>query len=102
MLAAGGGSKRAAELSKGTRFQLYLSLRLAAYHERAAQGPVPPYVADDIMETFDNDRAAEAFGVGAGMAGVGQAIDLTYRRHLCDTARAVCPQRRVHPLGAAG
>lgn len=65
-------------------------------------GLVPPFLAGDIIEPFDSDRAAEAFEVGAGMAGVGQVIDLTYRRHLCDTARAVCPQLRVHPLGAAG
>ncbi len=98
-LAAGGGSKRAADLSKGTRFQLYLSLRVAAYHERAAQGPVPPFIADDIMETFDDDRAAEAFAVLAGMAGVGQVIYLTHHRHLCDIARAVCPGVQVHDLG---
>ncbi len=97
-LSAGGGSKRAADLSKGTRFQLYLALRVAAYHERAAQGPVPPFVADDIMETFDDDRAAEAFAVMAGMAGVGQVIYLTHHRHLCDIAREVCPQVRLHQL----
>jgi uncharacterized protein YhaN len=98
-LAAGGGSKRAADLSKGTRFQLYLALRVAAYHERAAQGMVPPFVADDIMETFDDDRAAEAFEVMAGMAGKGQVIYLTHHRHLCDIARKVCPQVRLHHLG---
>ena len=98
-LAAGGGSKRAADLSKGTRFQLYLALRVAAYHERAAQGPVPPFVADDIMETFDDDRAAEAFEVMAGMAMKGQVIYLTHHRHLCDIARRVCPQVRLHELG---
>ena len=91
---------RAADLSKGTRFQVYLSLRLAAYHERAAQ--VPPFLAGDIIEPFDSDRAAEAFEVLAGMAGVGQVIYLTHHRHLCDIARRVCPQLRLHPLGAAG
>ena len=97
-LAAGGGSKRAGDLSKGTRFQLYLALRVAAYHERAAQGPVPPFVADDIMETFDDDRAAEAFTVMAGMAAKGQVIYLTHHHHLCEIACAVCPQVRLHRL----
>ncbi|MGQ0565072.1 MAG: AAA family ATPase [Gemmobacter sp.] len=96
--AAGGGAKRAGELSKGTRFQLYLALRVAAYHERAAQGPVPPFVADDILETFDDDRAAETFEVLAGMAAKGQVIYLTHHRHLCDIARRVCPQVRLHRL----
>jgi uncharacterized protein YhaN len=78
---------------------LYLALRVAAYHERAGLGPVPPFVADDIMETFDDDRAAETFQVLAGMAGRGQVIYLTHHRHLCDIARAVCPQVRLHRLG---
>ena len=65
-------------------------------------GLVPPFLAGDIIEPFDSDRAAEAFEVLAGMAGVGQVIDLTHHRHLCDIARRVCPQVRLHPLGAAG
>jgi len=41
-LAADGGSKLASELSKGTRFQLYLALRVAGYHEFArTRRPVP-------------------------------------------------------------
>ena len=98
-LAAAGGSKRADALSKGTRFQLYLALRVAAYHELAARMPPPPFVADDIMETFDDDRAAEAFQLLAGMAGAGQVIYLTHHRHLCDIARQVCPAAQVHLLG---
>ena len=38
-----GGSKIASELSKGTRFQLYLALRVAGYHE-FARGQVPPTI----------------------------------------------------------
>ena len=34
-LGADGGSKEAAQLSKGARFQLYLALRVAGYHELA-------------------------------------------------------------------
>jgi uncharacterized protein YhaN len=85
-------------LSRGTFAQLYLALRIAAYRERAARGPVPPFIADDIMETFDDDRAAETFGLLAGMAGMGQVIYLTHHRHLCDIARAVCPGVRLHEL----
>ena len=99
---ADGRSKRAdhRSLSRGTLCQLYLALRVAAYHGRAAQGPVPPFIADDIMESFDDNRAAETFEVLAGMAGAGQVIYLTHHRHLCDIARVVCPQVRLHQLGA--
>jgi len=49
-------------MSKGTRFQLYLALRVAGYHEFASSRRPVPFIADDIMETFDDFRAEEAFG----------------------------------------
>ncbi|MFG1421798.1 ATP-binding protein [Roseixanthobacter liquoris] len=99
--AAGGGSKAADTLSKGTRFQLYLALRVAGYHEFARTRRPVPFVADDIMETFDDFRAEEAFRLFAEMAQVGQVIYLTHHRHLCDLARKVCPQVRIHELAPA-
>lgn len=97
-LSAGGGSKRAEELSKGTRFQLYLALRVAGYAEFAASRAPVPFIADDIMETFDDLRAAEAFRLLAAMATVGQVIYLTHHRHLVEIARAACPGVRLHSL----
>jgi len=97
-LPAEGGSRRAGDLSKGTRFQLYLALRVAGYHEIAAARPPVPFLADDIMETFDDARAAEAFALLAEMAQVGQVIYLTHHRHLCEIARTVCPAARHHSL----
>ncbi len=99
-LVAGGGSKAAAELSKGTRFQLYLALRVAGYHEFAAVRRPVPFIADDIMESFDDFRAEEAFRLFAGMAEVGQVIYLTHHQHLIPIAEAVCPGVRVHRLDA--
>ncbi len=100
-LTADGASKLAPDMSKGTRFQLYLALRVAGYHEFAhARQPVP-FIADDIMETFDDFRAEEAFRLFAGMAEVGQVVYLTHHRHLCEIAREVCPTVRVHELPAA-
>lgn len=99
-LVAGGGSKAADKLSKGTRFQLYLALRVAGYHEFVrARSPVP-FIADDIMETFDDFRAEEAFRLFADMAGAGQVIYLTHHRHLCGIAKKVCPTVLIHDLSA--
>jgi uncharacterized protein YhaN len=100
--AADGTSKVASDLSRGTRFQLYLALRVAGYLEFAkARRPVP-FVADDIMETFDDLRAEEAFRLFGEMAKVGQVIYLTHHRHLCGIAQRVCPGARVHELSVAG
>lgn len=96
--AAGGGSKLARDLSKGTRFQLYLALRMAGYHEIATTRESLPFIADDIMETFDDSRAEHAFSLMADMAGVGQVIYLTHHQHLCDIARKACPDVTIHSL----
>lgn len=96
-----GASKRATDLSKGTRFQLYLALRVAGYHESITQRPSVPFIADDILETFDDFRAEETLKVFAGMANFGQVIYLTHHQHLCDIARQVCPSVKIHLLEGA-
>jgi uncharacterized protein YhaN len=97
-IGADGGSKEAAELSKGTRFQLYLALRYAGYSEFARLRPPVPFIADDILETFDDDRAEQALRLLAKIGEVGQAIYLTHHRHLCEIARQVCPEVQLHSL----
>ena len=97
-IAASSGAKIASEMSKGARFQLYLALRVAGYFEFVEQhGPVP-FVADDILETFDDFRAEEAFRLFTEMAGAGQVIYLSHHRHLCEIAREVCPNVTIHEL----
>lgn len=95
---ASDGSKLADELSKGARFQLYLALRVAGYHEFVANRQPVPFVADDIMESFDDFRAEEAFRLFAEMARHGQVVYLTHHRHLVDIARKACPGVRIHDL----
>jgi uncharacterized protein YhaN len=100
-IASDGKSKKAPELSKGTRFQLYLALRVAGYQEYALSRQPPsavPFVADDIMETFDDFRAEEAFRLLAKMSEVGQVIYLTHHEHLCGIAQKICPDVRIHNL----
>ena len=98
---AGRGSGRAkgeGGLSKGTRHQLYLALRVAGYHEFAARRAPPPFLCDDIMETFDDERAAATLRLLGGMARRGQVIILTHHRHLAEIAGEVVPGTRVHEL----
>jgi uncharacterized protein YhaN len=97
-LAADGGSKRAGQLSDGTRGQLYLALRIAGYHEFAASKGAVPFIADDIMESFDDDRTAEALKLLAETSRSGQVIYLTHHAHVCEIAGSVCPGVRMHRL----
>ena len=97
-IAAEGGSKLVHELSKGARFQLYLALRIAGYYEFVANRRPVPFIADDIMETFDDDRSVEALNLFAEIAQFGQVIYMTHHKHLCDLARKVCPSVKIHEL----
>ncbi|RWG15397.1 MAG: hypothetical protein EOQ55_22520 [Mesorhizobium sp.] len=94
-----GQSKVADALSKGARFQLYLALRLAGYYEFAKLRPAVPFIADDIMETFDHLRSEEVFRLFGEMASVGQVIYLTHHQHLCEIAKSVIPDVMIHELG---
>jgi uncharacterized protein YhaN len=89
-VSATGQSKRAQDMSKGTRFQLYLALRAAAYEQLAGQGLLLPFFCDDIFETFDENRTRAACRVMARIGEKGQAIYLTHHRHVLDIARAEC------------
>ena len=93
-----GDTKLAPDLSKGTRFQLYLALRAAGYRAFATVRAPVPFIADDIMETFDDYRAEETLKVLGDMSQLGQVIYLTHHAHLCDIARRVVPGVRIHEL----
>ncbi|MCJ8325140.1 MAG: AAA family ATPase [Rhizobiales bacterium] len=85
-----GISKRVDELSKGTRFQLYLALRAAAHEQMVSQGNSLPFFCDDIFETFDEDRTSAACRVMEQIGHRGQAIYLTHHQHVVDIAIKVC------------
>ncbi|KQX56014.1 MULTISPECIES: AAA family ATPase [unclassified Ensifer] len=101
-VSAGGGSRAANELSDGTRSQLYLALRVAGYHEFVARRTPVPFIADDIMETFDDFRAEEAFRLFAEMGMHGQVIYFTHHKHLTHIAKKVCPSVCLHDLEEVG
>jgi len=98
---SGGGSKKVDELSDGTRDQLFLALRMAGYQEFAATREPLPLIADDIMQSFDDDRARATFTTLADVARIGQVIYLTHHTHLCELARDMVGNGvKVHELPA--
>lgn len=98
---SGGSAKQASEMSKGTKFQLYLALRAAAYEQVAAGGTVLPFFCDDIFETFDESRTTAACGLMRQIGQRGQAIYLTHHKHVVDLAQHLCGDDvRVHNLAA--
>lgn len=97
---ANGQSKSVDKMSKGTAMQLYLALRIAGYHEFIKNREPLPFVADDILETFDDGRSAETFKLLCDLSKHGQVIYLTHHAHLCTMAREVCGNKvAIHPCG---
>lgn len=74
-------------MSTGTMGQLYFALRIAGYRSFARDfGPLP-MILDDIMETFDDERAKAALQLCSDIGRSGQAIIFTHHAHLVDLAR---------------
>ncbi|MDR1828427.1 MAG: hypothetical protein LBR29_08870, partial [Methylobacteriaceae bacterium] len=101
-VSAAGASRRVEELSDGARAQLYLALRMAGFHEFIKTRSPVPFLADDILEPFDDHRAAATFTHLARMAEHGQVIYLTHHRHLVDLAHRTVPGARIHELEKKG
>jgi uncharacterized protein YhaN len=74
-------------LSEGTRDQLYLALRIAAIEAHAAGAEPLPFIADDLLTTFDDARASLALALLARLGRTTQTILFTHHAHIADLAR---------------
>lgn len=74
-------------LSEGTRDQLYLALRLAAWQLQRQRGAADlPVALDDVLMTSDDERAARMLRALADHARGAQVLVFTHHRHLLDIA----------------
>ncbi len=80
--------KGTAALSEGTRNQLYLALRMAALSQQIEAGRALPFIADDLLMTFDPERSAAAFTVLHKLSAKTQVIYLTHHPHMADIAKS--------------
>ena len=77
-----GEAKEVAPLSDGTRDQLFLALRLAAIEDHVATAPPLPFIGDDILQTFDDERARAAMQALLDLSAHVQVILLSHHPHL--------------------
>jgi uncharacterized protein YhaN len=82
----GVGRKQIEELSEGTRDQLYLALRIVALEEYAAAGPALPFIADDVLQTFDDARTRANLEALLGLSWHVQVIAMTHHPHVAEIA----------------
>ncbi|NQT48994.1 MAG: hypothetical protein HQ578_08490 [Chloroflexi bacterium] len=76
-------------MSDGTLDQLYLSIRLASLEKYLETGEPMPFVVDDILIRFDDQRAEATLKVLADLAQKTQVIFFTHHSRLVDLAKGV-------------
>ncbi len=69
-------------MSDGTADQLYLALRLASLEAYLETNEPMPFIVDDILIKFDDDRARAALEALAELSRKTQVIFFTHHRHL--------------------
>jgi len=87
-------------LSDGARDQLYLALRLASLERYAEHAELMPFIADDILVHFDEDRARAALEVLQEFGKTTQVLMFTHQARHVELAREVvaADALRVHQL----
>jgi uncharacterized protein YhaN len=88
------------EMSDGSRDQLFLALRLGGLDKYvSANGPMP-FIVDDVLVHFDDDRSAAALDAMSKLAQSTQIIFFTHHRHLVELAKTFLDDQtlQVHYL----
>ena len=98
----GKGTVEVGGMSEGTADQLYLALRLASLEYHMESNEPLPFILDDILIRFDNERAAATLKILADLSERAQVIYFTHHRHLVRQAESVVGREKlfVHSLGA--
>jgi uncharacterized protein YhaN len=82
-------------MSNGTRDQLYLALRLATLQWRLKSAEPMPFIVDDILINFDDDRSRATLKAMAGLGEKIQVILFTHHLRLVEIARNMNAQESV-------
>ena len=86
-----GQVKEPHQLSRGTREQLYLAIRLAYVHYYTRKAEPLPLVMDDVLVNFDDQRAMRTLDVLCEFAQSLQIIFLTCHQNVVDLIRSTRP-----------
>ena len=88
------------ELSDGSRDQLFLALRLGGLVKYINNNGPMPFIVDDVLVHFDDDRSAAALDTMGDLAEKTQIIFFTHHQHLVELAKKSLPDEilNVHHL----
>jgi uncharacterized protein YhaN len=78
-----------AGMSSGTRDQLYLALRLASLEKYLRDAEPMPFIVDDILVDFDDERSEAALNGLAALAEKTQVIVFTHHSQVVEQAKKI-------------
>ncbi|NQU63418.1 MAG: hypothetical protein HQ517_03920, partial [SAR324 cluster bacterium] len=76
-----------AQMSSGTRDQLYLALRFASLEWKHQAGEPMPFILDDILINFDDDRSRATLNAMAELSTKTQVILFTHHSRIVEEAK---------------
>ncbi len=85
-------------MSSGTRDQLYLALRFASLEKYMDSAEPMPFIVDDILVHFDDERSKATLGLLAELAKKTQVIMFTHHRRLVEQAQELNGGVSFHEL----
>jgi uncharacterized protein YhaN len=101
-LRTSGGTLRVEGMSEGTADQMYLALRLASLETYFLHQEPIPFIVDDILIKFDDERTIATLKALSNLARQTQVIVFTHHAHLVELAQKHLPAKElfVQQLGA--
>lgn len=87
-------------MSDGTRDQLYLALRVASLEKYLDANEPMPFIVDDILIRFDDERAMAALNILADLSKKTQVLFLTHHARLAELVQkeSFCGNSQIHFL----
>ncbi|MBV8357384.1 MAG: AAA family ATPase [Deltaproteobacteria bacterium] len=79
-------------MSDGARDQLFLAFRLASIEDYCVHAEPLPFIADDLLIHFDDDRSAETLALLAELGRTTQVLLFTHHRSVRDAAGPLAAQ----------
>jgi uncharacterized protein YhaN len=79
-------------MSDGARDQLFLAFRLASVEDYCMRAEPLPFIADDLLVHFDDDRTEETLALLAEFGRITQVLLFTHHRSVRDAAASLATQ----------
>ena len=92
---ADGGTKQPSELSRGTREQLFLSLRFGLIRELGQRTEPLPVIVDEVLVNFDPERALRAAVSFARLSETNQVLVFTCHPSVVDLFRTATSEAGI-------